>query len=60
MNKYIIFHIALPMMVCNVAGSYLGSKMAVLRGNVFVRQVFLVVLVGILLRFGWDIFKSFQ
>jgi uncharacterized membrane protein YfcA len=48
------------MMVCNVAGSYLGSKMAVLRGNVFVRQVFLVVLVGILLRFGWDIFKSFQ
>jgi uncharacterized protein len=60
MNKYIIFHIALPMMACNVAGSFIGSKMAVLRGNVFVRQVFLVVLFGILLRFGWDIFKSFQ
>ncbi len=31
MHKYILFHLALPMMVCNVAGSFLGSQMVVLR-----------------------------
>lgn len=56
-NKYILFHIALPMMVCNVAGSYLGSRMAVLRGNAFIRKVFIAVVVGIVLRFAWDVFR---
>jgi uncharacterized membrane protein YfcA len=56
MNKYVLFHIAFPMMACNVAGSYLGSRMAVLRGNAFVRKVFLVVVAGIILRFAYDVF----
>ncbi len=56
MNKYILFHLALPMMACNVAGSYLGSRMAVLRGNGFIRKVFLVVVAGIVARFAWDVF----
>jgi len=56
MNKYVLFHLALPMMACNVAGSYLGSRMAVLRGNGFIRKVFLVVVAGIVARFAWDVF----
>lgn len=56
-HKHVLFHLALPMMACNVAGSYLGSRMAVLRGNGFIRKVFLVVVVGIVLRFAWDIFQ---
>jgi uncharacterized membrane protein YfcA len=56
-HKYVLFHLALPMMACNVAGSFLGSQMAVLRGNAFIRKVFLVVVIGIILRFAWDIFK---
>jgi len=54
-NKYVLYHLALPMMACNVAGSYLGSRMAVLRGNAFIRRVFLVVVAGIVLRFAWDV-----
>ncbi|MFN0015608.1 MAG: sulfite exporter TauE/SafE family protein [Saprospiraceae bacterium] len=57
-NKYVLFHLALPMMACNVAGSYVGSRMAVLRGNSFIRKVFLVVVVGIVARFAWDVFKG--
>jgi uncharacterized protein len=57
MHKYVLFHIAIPMMVCNTAGAYLGSRMAVLRGNTFIRKVFLVVVAGIILRFAWDVFK---
>lgn len=56
MHKYVLFHIAFPMMACNVAGSYLGSRMAVLRGNTFIRKVFLVVVGGIILRFAYDVF----
>lgn len=57
MNKHILFHLALPMMACNVAGSYLGSRMAVLRGNAFIRKVFIVVVAGIVARFAWDVFN---
>jgi len=58
LHKYILFHLALPMMACNVAGSYLGSQMAVLRGNAFIRKVFIVVVGGIVLRFAWDVVKG--
>lgn len=58
MHKYVLFHITLPLMVCNVAGSYTGSRLAVLRGNGFIRQVFLVVVVGIVARFAWDVFMG--
>lgn len=57
LHKHVLFHLALPMMACNVAGSFLGSRMAVLRGNAFIRKVFIVVIVGILVRFAWDVFK---
>lgn len=56
-NGHVLFHLALPMLVCNVSGAYIGSRMAVLRGNQFIRKVFMVVLIGLLLRFAWDIFK---
>jgi hypothetical protein len=58
MHKYVLFHLAFPMMACNVAGSYMGSRMAVLRGNGFIRKVFIVVVVGIVARFAWDVFKG--
>ena len=58
MHKYVLFHLALPMMVCNVSGAYLGSRMAVLRGNGFIRKVFIVVVTGIVARFAWDVFKG--
>ncbi|MEQ1747488.1 MAG: sulfite exporter TauE/SafE family protein [Saprospiraceae bacterium] len=57
-HKYVLFHLALPMMACNVAGSYVGSRMAVLRGSSFIRKVFLVVVAGIVVRFAWDVFKG--
>jgi hypothetical protein len=58
LHKHVLFHLALPMMVCNVVGAYLGSQMAVLRGNGFVRKVFLVVVAGIIARFAWDVFRT--
>jgi uncharacterized protein len=59
MNGHVLFELAIPLMVCNVVGSLLGSQLAVLKGNGFIRQVFLVVVSGLIFRFAWDIWKMF-
>ena len=54
-NDFVDFKIALPMMACNMIGSLVGSRMALLRGNSFVRTMFLAVIFGLILRFGYGI-----
>ncbi|WP_229599696.1 sulfite exporter TauE/SafE family protein [Runella slithyformis] len=54
---YVEFDIAFPMMACNVLGAYLGSRLAILRGNTFIRKVFLIVIFGLILRFGYDVWR---
>ena len=41
--------------VLNVAGSVLGSRLAIARGSRFVRVVFLVVVGTLVLRLGYDV-----
>lgn len=53
---HVLFQYALPMAVFNVAGSFFGAKLALLRGNKFVRIFFLIVVFGTILRFAWDVF----
>lgn len=53
----IIWAIALPMAVCNALGGFLGAKLAIKKGNGFIRIFFLIVVVGTLLRFAYDIFS---
>jgi uncharacterized membrane protein YfcA len=53
----IIWHIALPMAAANMVGGFAGAKLAIARGNKFIRLFFLIVVVGILIRFCWDVFK---
>jgi uncharacterized protein len=52
----ILWHIALPMAVCNGLGGYLGAKLAINRGNSFIRIFFLLVLIATLSRFAYDVF----
>lgn len=53
----IIWSIALPMAAANSLGGFAGARLAVAKGNKFIRVFFLVVIVGILIRFCWDVFK---
>lgn len=52
----IIWAIALPMAVCNAFGGWLGAKLAIKKGNKFIRIFFLIVVIGTLLRFSYDVF----
>src|SRR5215203_3799214 len=52
----IIWSIALPMAAANALGGFAGAKLAIAKGNKFIRVFFLVVIIGILIRFCWDVF----
>lgn len=52
----IIWAIAIPMAVSNAFGGLLGAKLAINKGNSFIRIFFLVVVVGTLIRFAYDVF----
>lgn len=54
---YILYQLALPLMVCNVAGSVVGSRLAVSHGNQFIRRVFLAIVSLIIARFAWDVWR---
>ncbi|MBC7826293.1 MAG: TSUP family transporter [Chitinophagaceae bacterium] len=52
----IIFPIALPMAICNALGGIAGARLAILKGNKFIRVFFLVIICGTILRFAYDVF----
>lgn len=52
----ILFALAVPMAVCNVAGSLCGSRLAIARGSGFVRVLFVVIVTLLIARFGYDIY----
>ncbi len=51
----IYYRYALPMAACSVLGSLLGTRLAMLKGNRFVRALFLLVVSAMILRFGWEV-----
>jgi hypothetical protein len=50
-----ILGIAVLMAVFNIAGGILGSKMALKRGNGFIRIFFLIIVSILILRYGYDV-----
>jgi uncharacterized membrane protein YfcA len=52
----ILWPVAIPMSICNATGGILGSRMALKKGNQFIRKIFLFVIIATLLRLGYDVF----
>ena len=55
LRKQIIFSIALPMAAANVTGGLIGSRLALTKGNLFVRKIFLVVTFLLIAKMGYDV-----
>jgi uncharacterized membrane protein YfcA len=53
----ILYQVALPMAACNALGGLLGARLAILKGNAFIRIFFLAVVVIVIVRFAYDVFK---
>ncbi|MDB6038135.1 MAG: rane protein [Verrucomicrobiales bacterium] len=54
-TNQILYRYAIPMGLCNICGALLGSRMAVLKGNRFVRGFFLLVVTALIMRLGYDL-----
>lgn len=54
----IIFSLALPMLLANMAGAYLGSKVAIQNGNKFIRVFFVIVMLLLLGRLAYDLYRN--
>jgi len=52
-----ILGIALLLAIFNIAGSIIGSKMALKRGNGFIRLFFQIIVTIMIIRYGYDVFK---
>lgn len=53
---HVNYKIALPLAACNILGAHFGTRLAIARGSSFVRVLFLVVVVVIILKFAYDTF----
>lgn len=51
----ILYAFALPMAFANLSGAFLGARLAILKGNQFIRVFFLLIIVATILRFAWDL-----
>lgn len=51
----LLYSVALPMAVANLSGAFLGARLAILKGNRFIRLFFLLVIAATILRFGYDL-----
>lgn len=55
-SGHILYHYAIPMAVCNLVGSFIGARLAILKGNRFIRVIFITVITATILRLGYDVF----
>ena len=54
----VLWKIALPMAAANATGAFVGARLAVKRGDRFVRVVVLVVVGALVLKIGWDLLRG--
>ena len=54
----ILWVLGLSMGAANLVGGFLGARTAISRGNAFIRQVFLIVLAGLVIRLCYDVIRG--
>lgn len=55
-SGHILYEIALPMAACNIAGSFVGTRLAILKGSKFVRIFFLIVVGALIAKLAHQLF----
>jgi uncharacterized membrane protein YfcA len=52
---FVQWTLAIPLIIGNMLGSYVGSRLAIRRGDRFIRMVFLGVVLALAARVGWGL-----
>jgi uncharacterized membrane protein YfcA len=58
LHGYVLWAIALAMGLCNIAGSLVGTRLALRGGSAFVRKVFIVIVSALILRTAWTAIQT--
>jgi uncharacterized membrane protein YfcA len=53
-----IFELAVLMAIANIGGNIVGAKMALKKGNEFIRIIFLVIVSIMIIRYAYDVFLN--
>ena len=56
-HGHVLYPVAEPMALCNVAGSMLGTRLALKLGSGFVRAVFVIVVSMLIARYAYDLWQ---
>jgi hypothetical protein len=56
LKGHVWWHLALPMALANIAGSLLGTRLALKHGTGFVRVMFLLVVSALICKTSYDAF----
>jgi len=59
-SGHLIWQLGAMMAVCQIAGSLMGSRMAMKHGSAFVRKLFLLVVSVLIVKTSWDAFLRWQ
>ena len=51
---HVLFALALPMAACNIGGSLVGARLAMGRGRPYIRVLFLLMLVALIMKLAYD------
>lgn len=54
-SGFILWVLAVPLIIGNMIGSYIGSHLAIRKGQGFIRMVFLVIVLGLIARQAWQL-----
>lgn len=55
LSGFILWALAVPLIIGNMLGSYIGSHMAIRKGQTFIRAVFLVIVLALIARQAWQL-----
>lgn len=58
LSGFVLWALALPLVIGNMLGSYIGSHMAIRKGQAFVRAVFLVIVLALIARQAWQLLTA--
>jgi len=58
LSGFVLWVLAVPLIIGNMLGSYIGSHMAIRKGQTFVRAVFLVIVLALISRQAWQLLTT--
>ena len=53
----VYYHLAIPMAFAMIAGSWVGSRLAMKGGNVWLRRLFLILVTVLIGKLAFDLFR---